>query len=293
MIEEQSAEASFIDFKQAYKTNPYVKGNCHQIAHVIGRAAAKKYLTLADTYARGDNFCWSGYYHGAVETIANVIGPAKILSQVNTVCASFLEPTPYSFDHYNCVHGMGHGLMAVQDDELFTALKTCDKFDGDWQQQSCYGGVFMENIMNDTNPGEHSNYLKADDPLYPCTAVEDRQKDPCYMMQTSHVLTVKQNDYSKVFEICAAVAAPFDAACFQSLGRDISGQSSSDQQATLTGCQLGPTDAAQEYCFAGAVRDFISYFYDDAPGLALCKAIANQTISTNCTTIAQEYYATF
>ncbi len=108
------------------------------MGHVIGRAAAKKYPTLTETYKHGDNFCWSGYYHGAIETVAQRIGPDKILAQINTVCAEFLKARPYSFDHYNCVHGMGHGLMAVQNDQLFTALKSCDSFEGDWQQQSCY-----------------------------------------------------------------------------------------------------------------------------------------------------------
>lgn len=129
MVKQKSPEAAFTDFKEVYNTNAYVKGNCHQIAHVIGRAAAKKYGTLAETYKHGDNFCWSGYYHGAVETIANELGAANIVAQLNTVCAPFANAS--TFERYNCVHGMGHGLMAVEDDNLFTSLALCDKFNGD------------------------------------------------------------------------------------------------------------------------------------------------------------------
>ncbi|HEU4966088.1 MAG TPA: hypothetical protein VFT53_01225 [Candidatus Saccharimonadales bacterium] len=288
MVQQQSPEAAFVDFKQVYNTNAYVKSNCHQLAHVIGRAAAKKYVTLAETYRHGDNFCWSGYYHGAVEAIAGEIGAANIVAQINTVCAPFANASV--FERYNCVHGMGHGLMAVEDDNLFTALSLCDRFNGQWNQESCYSGVFMENVMNEINPGQHAKYLKADDPLYPCTAVADKYKEQCFLMQTSHALIVEKYDYAKVFAVCSTVAAPFDATCYQSLGRDISGQSSSDQSRTVALCMLGQTQAAQENCFVGAVKDFISYYHSDTQGMALCAAIPDATLSAGCAATGKTYY---
>lgn len=293
LVTDQSPEAAFADFRKNYETNPYIKSNCHQVAHVIGRAAAKKYSTLAETYKHGDNFCWSGYYHGSIETVAAKLGPEKILSQINNVCADFLKAKAYGFDHYNCVHGMGHGLMAVQGDNLFQALESCDKFEGSWQQSSCYSGVFMENVMNEVNPGEHSNYLKADDPLYPCTAVADKYKQQCYFMQTSHALTVVQNDYTKVFALCAGLTAPYDTTCYQSLGRDVSGQSSSNPARTVELCMLGSTYAAQENCFTGAVKDFISYHHSDTQGLAMCAMIPEPTLAASCKEQATTYYKTF
>jgi hypothetical protein len=260
---------------------------------VIGRAAADKYKTLAETYAHGDTFCWSGYYHGSIEEIANKLGPERILSQINNVCATFNRDEPYSFKHYNCVHGMGHGLMAVQNDELFVSLESCDKFEGTWQQDSCYGGVFMENVMNNINPGKKSAYLKTDQPLYPCNEVSDRQKQQCYLMQTSHALTVVGNDYNKVFELCAGVESPYDATCYQSLGRDISGGSSSNIDQTRAGCLLGATQPAKENCFTGAVKDFISYHHSDKQGLALCASIPDASLASSCKTQADTYYQTF
>ncbi len=284
LVTQQSPEVAFADFRKNYEANPFVKTNCHQVAHVIGRTAAKKYPTLAETYKHGDNFCWSGYYHGSIETIANQLGPDKILSQINTVCADFLKDKPYDFNHYNCVHGMGHGLMAVQKDDLFKSLASCDSFEGSWQQASCYSGVFMENVMNGVG---------SDDPLYPCTVVADKYKEQCYLMQTSHALTVEKYDYGKVFDLCAGLSAPFDTTCYQSLGRDVSGQSSSDAQRTRELCLLGKTTTAQEHCFTGAVKDFISYFHSDQQGLALCASLPDPALSASCKTQATEYYKTF
>ena len=292
IVQSQSPAAAFSDFKANYSVNPYVKSNCHQIGHVIGRESAKKYSTLKETYAHGDNFCWSGYYHGAIETIANKLGSKKIIEQINSVCADFKQQKPYGFDHYNCVHGMGHGLMAVQGDDLFKSLKSCDSFDGNWQQESCYSGVFMENVMNEINPGEHSKYFKADDPLYPCTGVDVKYKRDCFFMQTSHALITVNNDYSKVFSLCGGLDTPYNTICYQSLGRDVSGQSSSDPGLTIQRCMLGFTDKARENCFTGAVKDFISYFHNDQQGLAMCAAIPDTTLSNSCKDQAVAYYKT-
>lgn len=288
-----SPEAAFVDFKKNYDSNPYVLSNCHQIGHVIGRTAALKFSTLAETYKHGDDFCWSGYYHGATETIAQRIGKDKIVSQLPTVCEDFYKSGRYSFDHYNCVHGMGHGLMALQDGELFVSLKQCDGYTDDWERSSCYGGVYMENVMNEINPGKHSSYLKQDDPMYPCNAVEQKYKEQCYLMQTSHALLVVGQDYNKVFQLCSEVEAPFNSICFQSLGRDISGQSSSNQQRTIELCMLGPDQEAKRNCFTGAVKDFISYFHSDKQGLAMCAAIPDADLATTCQTTAKSYYQTF
>jgi hypothetical protein len=293
MVAQQSPEAAFVDFKANYNINPYVKSNCHQLAHVIGRAAAIKYKTLAETYKHGDQFCWSGYYHGAVEQIAQEIGPAKIVADMPSVCASFFKTKPYGFDHYNCVHGMGHGLMVVENDNLFKSLDLCDTYTDSWEQSSCYSGVFMENVMDSILPGHHTNYIKADDPLYPCTAVKQRYEADCYMMQTSHALVVENEDYSKVFSLCSTVQSPYDIDCYQSLGRDVSGNSSSDQATSIQLCMEGPTAVAQDNCFTGAVKDFISYYHSDTQGLALCAAIPDSTLSVSCTSTAHTYYQSF
>jgi hypothetical protein len=235
----------------------------------------------------------SGYYHGAVEQIAQEIGPAKIVADMPSVCASFFKTKPYGFDHYNCVHGMGHGLMVVENDNLFKSLDLCDTYTDSWEQSSCYSGVFMENVMDSILPGHHTNYIKADDPLYPCTAVKQRYEADCYMMQTSHALVVENEDYSKVFSLCSTVQSPYDIDCYQSLGRDVSGNSSSDQATSIQLCMEGPTSVAQDNCFTGAVKDFISYYHSDTQGLALCAAIPDSTLSVSCTSTAHTYYQSF
>jgi hypothetical protein len=100
--------------KEQYNNVPYIKSQCHQLTHIIGRAALSKYNNeLADTYAHGDQFCWSGYYHGAMEQLSTAKGYDYIIKNANEVCKPIAAKGKFSFYHYNCVHGMGHGSTNV------------------------------------------------------------------------------------------------------------------------------------------------------------------------------------
>lgn len=292
LVTSQGPEAAMADAKKEDVTNTFIHNDCHQIAHVIGRAAAKKYKTLAETYAHGDDFCASGYYHGALETIAAQIGADHIKAEVPTICQSFAQSAPYKLTHYNCVHGLGHGIMAIENDDLFNSLTVCDQLSGDWEQQSCFGGVFMENVMNDINKGVHKATFKADDPMYPCTAVADKYKSACYMNQTSHALQTISYDYAKMFTLCATPDT-YAGICDQSLGRDVSGLSINNQEQTVQRCMLGPDFTARDNCFTGAVKDFVWHYHSEADGLKMCAAIPDTQLAQNCKNQADTYYATF
>jgi hypothetical protein len=126
--------------KQAYSTSSYVKSQCHQLMHIVGRTALEKYGDISNTYAHGDQFCWSGYYHGAMEQIAIDKGFDYIVKNANSICAPIAAKGKYSFYHYNCVHGLGHGFMFVKDGDLFASLSACDSLTDSWERTSCYGG---------------------------------------------------------------------------------------------------------------------------------------------------------
>ncbi|HUC20097.1 MAG TPA: hypothetical protein VMR98_01220, partial [Candidatus Polarisedimenticolaceae bacterium] len=268
----KSTAVAFADLKKAYNDDPTIKAYCHQLTHAIGRASAEQSKGVEDAYAKGDNFCWSGYYHGVMEVMVKQVGTKNIEAKITTICSALATKRQYSFDHYNCVHGLGHGVMAINANELFDALQKCDRFQDAWEASSCHSGVFMENVMAGMNPGNSTKYLKADQPLYPCTAVGDRYKEQCYLMQTSQALKVLSYDYAKVFDLCGTVGS-YAATCYQSLGRDASGNSNSDIEQTRATCSLGTTTEARSNCVTGAVKDFISYYHSDKQATQLCQAL--------------------
>lgn len=286
------AEAAFKDLESAYNSDDFVKAQCHQLAHIIGRTTYEKYGSLDKTYAQGNNFCWSGFYHGAIEQAATDLGAVRIRQEAPVICQSFANKEKYSFDHFNCVHGLGHGLMAVDDYNLPNALKDCDNLKDNWEQESCYGGVFMENVMVVSRGDGQGAYFKADQPLYPCTFVDAKYKQQCYLMQTSYILQHNGYDFAKTFQECAKADAGFVNTCYTSAGRDASGSTNSDVARTVANCRLAQNDDGLYYCMLGADRDFVSYYHSDQQAIQLCEAFGGN-LTDPCKADVADYYKTF
>jgi len=291
LTQQQDIQATFADLKVRYDESSLVRSMCHQLVHVIGRTATVKYPDVTEAYRRGDHFCWSGYYHGVMEGILKETSPENLPVIINSICDNIPGEETYSFDYYNCVHGLGHGVMYVASSELFDALEMCDNLTGEWERKSCYGGVFMENVITDFE-NHFTEYLKPEDPLYPCNAVNEQYKRACYMMQTSYALRVIGYDFSKMFELCSQVEDFYQNTCYQSIGRDASGLTVSDIDRTKSYCLLGDGFRQQSYCTIGAVKDFISYFHSDVQAKQLCESLSVDLRET-CFNTAVSYYQSF
>lgn len=283
---------AFKDLRVMYEMSAMVQTYCHPLAHSIGHAAVEKYPKVADAYTHGEDFCWSGYYHGVIEKYIGKIGYENLPSEIGNICADIPGKANYSFDYYNCVHGVGHGVMSITGDELFDSLKLCDGLTGQWEKSSCYSGVFMENVIADGR-NHKTDYLKPEDPVYPCNAVDVPYKETCYLMQTSYMLKVTNYDFKKVFDLCENVDKGFENTCYRSLGRDASGTSVSDIEQTKTKCMLGKDFGQRSECIIGAVKDFVSYYYSDTKAMQLCESLDDKEMEKICLDTAKEYYSYF
>lgn len=256
----------------------YVADNCHQVAHDLGNDASQSIPDLAEALAVDASICWSGYYHGVVEERLSGLDDAELLEAVATFCDPAAE-VRYSFTHYNCLHGLGHGVMLRFDADLFASLPYCDEMREEWEQVSCASGMFMENIVA-FQAGEETPALDDEDLLYPCGDVAEVYAESCYLMQTSYVLTRVGWDLQAGFDWCARAGDHVDA-CYRSMGRDISGAYLLDVDDVIAGCSQGdPQHAA--WCIDGAVQNAV---YDQSgrqAADALCEAVPEEWVEA-CT----------
>jgi hypothetical protein len=289
------AEAALDDLAERRKTNRYLVATCHQLTHVVGRTAGE--LHGAAAFARGSAMCSSGYYHGVTEAVMMKIGRARILDEAGTVCARQRQGDDRAYPHYNCVHGMGHGFMAVFDSDVFESLAGCDALPDAWEQRHCYGGVFMENLTAINDPSRPSKHLRRDEPLYPCTAVERRYKDECYVQQTAYAVYVNNSDFAAVFRLCRDAAdVEFRGVCYQGIGGDAAIFGSKyvigldvQARAVRTLCRLGPDAGARSNCVAGAVTTIVrSLAGDDTKARALCGALEEPDLARVCETTRED-----
>jgi len=291
LVDTYGVDVAFSDLKKRYTQDQYVVSSCHPLTHVIGREAVTLYPTISEAYLHGDSFCWSGYYHGVLEAVVAKIGESNLPKEIDTICAEIPGKATYDFNYYNCVHGLGHGIMELKGDDIFSSLAMCDVLTGNWEQQSCYSGVFMENVIsfgeNGSAPG-----LKPDQPLYPCTAVDDQYKFQCYLGQTSFVLSQNGGDFKKTFDLCASVEGSYRAVCDQSLGRDAANYANHDGTTTKNTCSL-TTDATDiDNCVIGAVKEFISYYHAIDQANAFCNLFSDPE-KTSCLTTGKQYFTIF
>ncbi len=291
LIKKFGTAKTFAAIKEQYKTNSYVQTQCHSLTHIIGQAAAALYTNTAEAFAHGDEFCASGYFHGVMEAIIYKVGRENLPNKLNELCAEIPGKERYSLDYYNCNHGLGHGLMGFTNNELFDSLNLCDKLTGQWEQSSCYSGVFMENVIADFR-NHFTKYLHPEDPMYPCGEVDAKYKQPCYLIQSSYALKVLGGDFKKTFEVCEKADSDFHAICFQSIGRDASGWSVSNVALTKSRCELGKDYFEQSNCVIGAVKDFVWHFHSDQEGYKLCDAL-NADLKEICRSTAKSYYDAF
>ena len=259
-------------FADKMASDPKVEQNCHRIAHVIGSAALARYDgNVAKAFAEGNSTCWSGYYHGILErAFANADSEVEMGNIARTICED-KGVRADTFILYQCVHGLGHGLMIQSGYDLPLSLKICHALAADWDQTSCTGGVFMENISS--SYGVKSRWLRDNDLVYPCNKVAKRDKTYCYLMVTSHILQVNGYKFGAAAKICSGVEAFGRNLCFQSLGRDASGFTRQDP-VRIKGICAKAQGEGQAQCIYGAARDIVSNDAGVQRAPKLCSTVA-------------------
>ncbi len=247
------------------RTMEQVHADCHQIAHWVGHAGLAHYKgNAADALAHGGMTCNSGYYHGVIERSFSGLPRGAVISKARQLCTS-PAVTKETFLLYQCVHGLGHGLMIYSGYDLPWSLRACHRLQDDFDRVSCTGGVFMQNLM----PGMGtSRYLRASDPIYPCNTVATRDKVYCYLMVTSRILSLDGYSWRKTATWCHRSEHGWVATCFQSFGRDASGFTQYHPERTIRLCKLAGKDADE--CMYGAARDYGNNYAGGKEAAHLC-----------------------
>ncbi len=251
--------------------------DCHQRAHVMGRLAYEQFGAIA--FSLSGHECHSGGYHGATEAFFRDRGTSQLQSDIGVVCSAGLN----DFFRHQCVHGIGHGLMAWTSYELFDALELCDLLEAVSDQQSCFSGVFMENVGGGLSGsmGHFTEFL-SDDPHFPCNILDDRYVVPCYFFQSSRMIQVFGGDFERLAAACAEAPAVAHAVCFGSMGRDVGGVTRGDPERAIRLCSYAEVPANRLDCLDGAVQDS---FWDPAGAdnaLAFCRTLDEDDEKRRC-----------
>ena len=273
----QGPKAALEVFEEQMASNSTVRADCHRIAHAIGGAALARYDgKVGRPFAEGSAACASGYYHGLLERAFLGTDKRELGTVAARLCAD-AEIRRVAFVAYQCVHGLGHGLMIYTGYDMPLSLRTCDQLPSEFDQVSCTGGVFMENA--NSSYGVKSPWLRENDLIYPCNVVAERHKYYCYLLVTSRILPAVGGSFRRTARVCLKSERDWIGECFESFGRDVSGRMHQDPRRIPPLCRLA--GRYERDCIYGAVRDIAN---NDAAGTRaaqLCKRVG-PAVRPNC-----------
>jgi hypothetical protein len=275
LVYDEGPKRAFEVFDAKMAEPGIIQADCHRIAHRMGSAALLRYdEDVGKAFSKGSSSCWSGYYHGILEWAFQGVPGDALGTVANRLCTDVRDQGTFLL--YQCVHGLGHGLMITTGYHLPSALGACGELEGEWDHQSCNGGVFMENIATASGSPIKTfgkpKWLDDDDLLYPCnddTIVSEENKTPCYLMATSRVLEANGHDFDDAAQWCYKADPGWVETCFQSLGRDSSGSSIYDPELTVEKCRVAGRHFDQ--CLWGASRDFTLRHAGGEEAAVLCE----------------------
>ncbi len=256
---------------------------CHDRAHDVGRFAYEMYGAVA--FAITSHQCEAGAYHGATEALFQQRGTANLEADVEVIC----RDASVFFYRLQCLHGVGHGLMAWTSYELYDALGLCDLLETDRDERACYSGVFMENVVGGLsgNMGHVTDYL-SDSPHYPCDALQEKYIGPCYLFQSTRMLDLfsegdGERDYGSVARECALAPPSGIDDCFDSLGRDIAAETLGDPARAVELCRSHiPEEINRIYCLQGTLQARFRETAREAEALGLCTMLEITEEKSGC-----------
>ena len=252
--------------------------DCHQSAHHLGRMTFAAYGAAASVSV--EETCRSGMRHGMMEQLFVTRGITNLAEDVEVLCPSQVD----SFSRHQCLHGVGHGVMAWTAYEIEDALKLCDLMSNESSRSSCYTGIFMENVVSGLSAqvGQSSAYVDRSDPHYPCNILDERYVDDCYWYQTSQMLVVFNRDLELVVQACQEAPPLARRSCFGSYGRDLSGIHGRSPLMINHYCGLAPSVQFRGACIDGAARTLFWEESQQDDGLALCAAVEDPLLAESC-----------
>jgi hypothetical protein len=271
-----------------------IENQCHPIAHAIGRYTYQKFGNVGDAFLACDQSCHSGCYHGVMErlfyTPEQIAAGVKHLTfadmekKVPGICDDENFSDPSQAVIFQCLHGVGHAILFSLDYDLEAALESCDLLATDYERQSCYGGVVMENI---TAFEKEKRDLNLSDPHYPCNKLNDKYKITCYMMQTS-VMVEAGLTHEQIVAECRK-AGPYISYCFISLGRDISNSVRTGQTDMVINVCENLSIGYETSCINGAVYALIDNTWDTSFAYPFCTQFKSETNQRTCFTSSSNY----
>jgi hypothetical protein len=244
--------------------------NGHQLAHALGRVALMSSGGDPAVLGQCRPVFASGCYHGVVEALLTLRGRVD-MTEMQRMCAAAVSAGARG-PVYECVHGLGHGVLGAVGQDIDATLRHCDALSGSTFVTACREGAFMEAITTalggkDDHGGHahavheahHSGALSIDpaDPYSPCDRYGDPYGESCWLFQGFVILRKVDFDAAGALRLCDAAPTGRADRCYESVGHQLAGLFQRSDAWVVEQCGKGDAWRAPK-CAAGAALAFAS-----------------------------------
>lgn len=263
LVNKHAPRLVLTELRRRINSNSALMRSCHALVHEIGRESYEKYNDFAEAIKYSDEICNSGYLHGVIE--AHFLKSSDVFSEMMTLCNSY---PPGKYLSWECYHGIGHGVMYYTSNNLPKSLELCDKYANSFSRVTCANGVFMENFNTDQKL-HPSEFLKKDDPFYPCKEQSTRHRGDCYLYAPTYYLSLHKNDYVGALKWCDNAEHGYKYVCVQGVGGQAIKENINFPKFVEGICMSGEASEVSN-CISGMVGLLINHYGSLSPVRELC-----------------------
>ena len=318
LVERGEVHLAMTSLSRLGQLDNVIPKNGHDFTHVVGINAWAPGKDVGTVYDQCTELYQSGCYHGVIQSYLDVNGTDS--ATVGGLCNQIPSVREQLWLRFQCVHGLGHGLVQANHMHLPKALKGCDRLGDRWDAESCYGGAFMEFIVGGRGQSHHPHRAKAanatttaveggehahdehaghdmsqmapagpdsfkvrdpKDPLYPCSVLEERYQRSCYGMQAGLVIEQTGADFGKIAAACDGAPETMRRSCYQGIGTYVSGFTVRNTDESIRLCNMG-NPKYRVWCFVGVVKNYVDVTSQPADGFEFCRRVGDRPIAIAC-----------
>lgn len=175
--------------------------------------------------------------------------------------------------------------MYALENDVPKSLLYCKKLRKSSEQNQCAEGVFMENFATDENV-HHSDYLKKDDPFFPCRNQNPAFMGVCTFYAPRYFLSLHPDSYDDAFAWCGTIDRDPRPACVKGIGSAAMKLHIDDPLFAFELCN-NREGSVMSACTEGAASYVIVHYASPKKGEEACKALSEAQKSA-CEKIVRE-----
>ncbi len=280
-LKSKGLDEAFNIFVKLHNSEPEVPKSCHGWTHTLGKAAFDLYNQDKNLILRKEvSYCGYGFFHGFMERLIQSTGN---IQQARDFCdyASKQLKREARGTYSNCVHGMGHGAVDVDNTALWgnfqaltdSGIKRCELFFTESEELGlCLDGVF--NAMGQISLNRENNLqLNTQDIYSVCRTQKNKYKLYCYSQFTGLMDEETHKNFKKAVQMIKNEHLPIEIAIqvYKKLSADIMQFDivNESQEENVKNCRSLPK-TLYEACMFGLSTGFISH---GEPGKEYIKAL--------------------